>query len=379
MVKYDRYLIARRTTIVNSSINTLLALLKIILGFAGHSAALIADGIHSFSDLITDMLVLFATKMGTQKPDKEHPYGHRRIETIATIIIALLLLGVALSIAYETLHRIFLSLVTEKPSYFVIVVAIVSILSNEFLYHYTLYEGKKIDSDLLKSNAWHNRTDALVSIVVLISVIGAILGAPYLDAIGALVIALLILAMAMKMIWNSAKELIDTAVDPDLNHEITQAILNVPGINAIHQLRTRYHGDDVFVDVHIEVNPMISVSEAHYISERVTHSLVEKFKRVNDVTVHIDPENDLQFVLSKDLPDRKILQTLLEKRWQSFSEFQDIQKIQLHYLAGKIDIDVYLPLKLLKNNFNTNETIAMNFNNAIVGTNYIKKITFYYQ
>src|SRR3990167_579856 len=372
MSPHDRYRVARRATIVNSSVNSLLALLKIILGFIGNSAALVADGIHSLSDLITDVIVLFAAKMGTQQPDKEHPYGHRRVETIATIIIALILASIAIGIAYETLSRIFTGAHAEKPSYFVLIVAGISILANEFLYHYTLYEGNKIHSDLLKSNEWHNRSDALVSMVVLIIVIGVTLGAPYLDAIGALIIAILILVMAIKMIWNGAKELIDTAVDENFNNAITQFILHVAGVDAIHQLRTRYHGDHVFVDVHIEVNPTISVSEAHYISEQVNIRLMKKFKRINDVTVHIDPENDAQFMLTKDLPDRKTIHTLLQHRWNHLPEFKVIKKIQLHYLAGKLIVEVYFPLQLLENN--KPSKLWTDFSNAISDVTYLQSI-----
>lgn len=379
MPKNERYHVVRRATIVNSSINSLLALFKIVLGLLGHSQALVADGIHSFADLITDALVLFASKVGTQKPDKEHPYGHRRVETMASIILSLVLTAVAIGIAYDTLHPIFSGAITESPTYFVIIVAVVSILANEFLYRYTLYEANTINSDLLRSNALHNRSDVLVSIIVLISVVGAYLGVHYLDAIGALVIAAVILKMALKMIWDSTKELIDTGVDDQFNQEIIARILENPDVHAIHQLRTRTHGENVFVDLHIEVNPAISVSEAHYISEQVNIDLIKNFKRITDVTVHIDPEDDQHFILSKDLPNRKIIEDLLAQRWEKLPSYREIHKILLHYLRGKIAVELYLPIQILNNKLEAKQKIQTDFEAAIADIKYIRRVTINYQ
>jgi cation diffusion facilitator family transporter len=367
-----RYRAARRATIVNSTTNALLAFFKVILGYIGNSQALLADGIHSFSDLITDAIVLIATKVGTHPPDKEHPYGHQRVETVATIIIALVLIGAAVGIGYDALHHIIMHTKTIKPSFFVIIVAAVSIIANEFLYHYTMYEGNKVNSDLLRSNAWHNRSDTLVSIIVLVSVIGALLGAHYLDAIGALIIGLLIFKMSIKMIWTSLRELIDTGVEEKLHQQITEHILKTPNIIAIHQLRTRSHGNNIFLDVHIQVDPHFSVSEGHYISEQVIISLKKSFEKIIDVTVHIDPEDDQKFILSKDLPKREDVLSLLKDHCQSLPRYAEIQKVVLHYLNGKLIIELYLPISTYS------KDLEERYQKAISDVAYIHHIYLYF-
>ncbi len=368
----QRYIAARRATIVNASINSLLAVLKVVIGIVGNSSALIADGIHSFSDLFTDALVLFAAKVGNQSPDKEHPYGHRRVETVSTIIISLVLIAVAIGIGYDTLHHIYSGEISLKPSYFVIIVAVISIFANEFLYHYTLYQANKSNSELLRSNAWHNRSDSLVSAVVLVSVIGSMLGAHYLDSIGALIIAILIFMMAIKMIWKSIKELIDTGVEEQLNKKISENILKIPGVSSIHQLRTRSHGSNVFLDVHIQVSPLISISEGHYISEQVNINLIKRFSNIVDVTVHIDPENDEEFSLSRDLPDRLQIELLLNERWSGVPSFVHVKKIILHYLNGEISAEVYLPLSEIQ------PDLDKTYQSLIQDLKYITKISVYF-
>src|SRR3990167_343190 len=160
----SRYETAKRVSIVSAATNTGLAITKIIVGLIGHSAALVADGIHSFADLFSDFLVIIAAKMGGQSPDKEHPYGHQRIETIAAIIIAVILLGIGTSIIYDAIIHLIKLAPTPKPSWLVVVIALISIFANEWLFRYTFREGKRIHSNLLITNAWHNRSDVYVSI-----------------------------------------------------------------------------------------------------------------------------------------------------------------------------------------------------------------------
>jgi len=378
MPKPVRYKTAVRVTAVNAATNTLLALFKIFIGYFGHSQALIADGIHSLSDLVTDALVLVAARMGDQVPDKEHPYGHRRIETIGAIIISIVLIGVAIGIAYDTIHHIIDKKHLIKPDIYVVIVAIVSIFANEGLFRYTLYQGNKINSDLLRTNAWHNRSDALVSIIVLVSVVGSMLGITYLDSIGAIIIALLILKIGIKLIWQGIKELIDTGVDDETLHNITQAILHIPGVMAIHQLRTRSHGGSIFVDVHIQVNPNISVSEGHFISEQVHVHLIKNFKAIHDVTVHIDPENDETSIPSLNLPNRDEINQLLQERWKSLPGYKRIRHTLLHYLNGKIYVEVYMPLAVLEN-VKGQQLLQNNYRDAVKDIKDIAAVTLYFE
>ena len=345
MAEPSHYQQIKRATWVSALINTAMAVLKIVIGRIGHSQALIADGIHSLSDLLSDALVVLAGKAGRKSPDADHPYGHQRIETFATILLAVILGIAGLVIVYDTITAILHHQPVYQVNVWVIAVAAVSVIANEWLYHYLLKVARRIESNLLKSNAWHNRSDALVSLVVLASVVGTQYGIPYFDAVCAFLIAMLILKMAIKMAWDSIKELVDTGVEPDMLNAIVKVITDTQGVNSIHQLRTRSLGGNVFVDVHIIVDPTISVSEGHYIGERVHLNLVKKLKHVTDVTVHIDPEDDEENMPSIYLPNRSELEQLIELHCQELMHFNQIQKIQFHYLDGQIHLDLYFPLE----------------------------------
>lgn len=348
MNSIDRYQVAKRTSYVNATINTLLAIFKIIVGWLGHSSALVADGVHSFSDLISDALVLIASKAGTKNPDEGHPYGHQRIETIAAIVIALLFLSAGAYIIYDAIVHLIHKEALQRPSILVLIVATVSIVTNEWLFRYTLKKGKAINSNLVITNAWHNRSDVYVSMIVLISVGFTFFGLHYFDAIGAAIVALLIVKMGIKMVWESINELLDAAVDEKTLGEIKHIIEITPGVKSIHQLRTRLHGGTVFVDVHILVHPKISVSEGHHISETVVFRLIQQFKEISDVTVHIDPENDETSKPSIGLPLRTELHEQLNTCWQTLPGYKKIDNLHLHYLNGKLQIELVLPLSLLE-------------------------------
>ncbi|PIZ03972.1 MAG: cation transporter [Gammaproteobacteria bacterium CG_4_10_14_0_8_um_filter_38_16] len=328
-------------SLINAGINALLAIMKIVIGKIGYSQALIADGIHSLSDLVSDALVFIAARASIQHPDKEHPYGHQRIETITTIIIGLILFFVAAAIFDEAimrlLHHDFL-----KPTFSVVVVAVISIIANEWLFHYSKKQGDKIKSNLLISNAWHKRSDVLVSVIVLLSVIGSMIGWSWLDAIGAMIIAILIIKMAVQMIWHSTQELIDHGVDEATLERIKKTIKQVPGVRSIHQLRTRMHGQSILIDLHIIVDPFISVSEGHHIGEEVHLKLLQNIKNLNDVTVHIDPEDDEVARPSLHLPNREAVKKILAKRWENLPGYASIKKMTLHYLEGYLYIEIYL-------------------------------------
>lgn len=349
MVHFHHYSEIKRVTLINGLVNFLLALFKIIIGYIGHSQALIADGLHSFSDLLSDALVILAAKAGGKRPDKDHPYGHRRIETLASILIAIMLTAVGLGLAYETADHLVHGIAHEQHSMPVIITAVVSIVANEWLYRYTETAGKKLNSNLLHSNAYHKRSDAMVSMIVLASVVGTYFGFTFLDAAAAFIIGALIIKMGVKMILDSTRELIDTGVDQKTLRRIIKKIKEVPGVYSIHQLRTRSLGGSIFVDAHILVDSKISVSEGHHIAEEVHFYLVKHINNVIDVTVHIDPEDDEKSMPSIDLPNRTILQKHLEACWKDLPGYQSIQKMLLHYLDGKLDVEVFINLKDVEN------------------------------
>lgn len=362
MESTQRLSITRKVSLISAATNALLAALKIVIGTIAHSNALIADGVHSFSDLFSDALVYFATKMGGKHPDAEHPYGHHRLETIAAIIIAVLLILVGAGIVYDSLQHF----IDHSPNVVigtpVLIVALLSIILNEWLYRYMLRAGKRIHSNLLITNAWHNRSDSLISIIVLLSAIGALLGLHYLDAIGAAIIAIIILKSGIKMIWQSFNELMDSAVDTETLQKIRDTITQVSGVQDIHQLRTRLHGGRIFVDVHILVNPKISVSEGHYISDQVYKALNQRIDYISDITVHIDPEDDEAIMPSLNSPDRNTLETALNTAWATLPCHQDITRLLIHYLDGKIQVEVFIPKQALGNQ--TAEALIMAYRDA---------------
>ncbi len=337
MKQHERYRQARKVTLIGGVINASLGFLKLIGGVVFHSHALVADGIHSFSDLLTDIMVIFASKYGSQDADHSHPYGHQRIETAATFILALILILAGAGIVWDSLDEIIYH-THDMPGWLALPICLLSILANEILFHYTLHIGKRIQSDLIITNAWHHRSNAASSAVVLVGVIGSLLGFIYLDALAAIAVGLMIIKMGLNYGWNSVQELVDAAVDPQSLARIEHIISNVDGVKKIHQLRSRMMGRDIFVDVHILVAPYISVSEGHFIAQHVHRDLIDLFDRVKDVTVHVDPEDDEVSCPSLDLPNRAILEQTLLHQWRE--DYPQIQSWALHYLDGEIIVDL---------------------------------------
>lgn len=346
-----RYHKIRRITLVGAAINTLLGVIKIIGGIYGKSSAIIADGVHSLSDLLTDALVLFASRFGSRGADHDHPYGHRRIETAATMGLAQLLIIVGLGIVAQGGHKLWHGVAVVKPNPFVLAIALLSIVANEGLFHYTMKGATQLSSKLLSANAWHHRSDAAASFIVLLGVAGSIMGYGYFDAIAAIVIGLMIVKMGWQLGWSSILELVDTGVATSQLAAIKAEIQAVPGVEAIHQLRTRSMGGHIFVDVHLLVKPFISVSEGHQISQHVQKRLQQNILGIHDVTVHVDPEDDEDEennLAVLNLPLRPQVQALLFTQWQDLPQFSSISQVDLHYVNGKIHINVYLPLSELE-------------------------------
>lgn len=337
MNKNERYSQAKKVTLIGAAVNAFLGIIKLFGGFAFHSHALIADGIHSFSDLFTDAMVLVASKYGSREADESHPYGHQRIETAATLLLALFLVLAGSGIAWDAIDSIIMHNQTV-PGSLTIPITVLSILANESLFHYTLYIGRLIQSDLIAANAWHHRSDAASSIVVLIGLIASLAGYTYFDAIAAVIVGAMIIKMGINYGWNSVKELIDTAVSNEMLVKIEKTITEVNGVKRIHQLRSRMMGQDIFVDVHILVAPKISVSEGHFIAQRVHADLLEKLTGVSDVTVHVDPEDDELVCPSLHLPSRQVIEQTYLNIWQA--DFPAIQHWHIHYLNGKLEIEL---------------------------------------
>ena len=330
----------RRATWVNASVNIFLALAKIGMGYGFYSHVLMADGFHSLADLATTIFVFFAAKMGQQAPDSHHPYGHRRVETLGSLVIGLLLISTALGISWDAYtHMIAPHPIPAIPA---LVMAALAIIANEFLFRYTRFEAIRAQSPLLHNQAWHNRSDMWVSLVTLSSLVGAYMGFTLLDGLGALVIAILILYMGTRMFWHALREVIDTGVDEATHTQLVQKILKTPGVKALHQLRTRLHAERIFLDVHVQVHAHISVSEGHYIGEMVGKALCEEIPHVSDVTVHVDPENDERYGAALMLPPRPQVEHDLQQAWHALSPPVTPESLTLHYLDAGLEVDITL-------------------------------------
>lgn len=340
--KDSRYLAIRRVTLVGSVLDFVLAVAKVVVGYGANSQALIADGIHSFSDLVTDVMVIFAAKHGSQDADEDHPYGHGRFETIATVLLGMALIGVALGIAWDSFDRMFHPEELSIPGMLAMAVAAVSVLSKEWIYHYTMHVAIKVRSDMLKANAWHSRSDAISSIIVVVGIGGAMAGLPYLDAIAAIGVAIMIAMIGWKLAMQSVHELVDSALDAERVLLIRKMILDIDGVVRVHELRTRKMGGEALMDLHIEVDPHLSVSEAHFISECVRQKVVNEFDEILDVLVHIDPENDEVSRPSSGLPPRKEVEAQLRQVWAGEVDVAKIERITLHYLAGSIEVELLM-------------------------------------
>jgi cation diffusion facilitator family transporter len=341
----DRYSEARHVTLVGSVVDALLGVAKIVVGVIGSSQALIADGIHSLSDLVTDVMVLVAMKHGGREADEEHPYGHGRIETLATVALGVALIAVGIGIAWDAVARMLSPERLLHPGWLALSVAVVSIVAKEIIYQYTMRAAERLNSNLLRANAWHSRSDAISSVVVVIGVIGSMAGLDYLDAVAAIGVAIMVSKIGVELAWHSSQELIDAAMEPEQVEKIRDVIQSVNGVQALHMLRTRRMGSDGLVDVHILVDPRISVSEGHRISDRVRGEIIRQVDAVRDVTVHIDPEDDEVVAPCSGLPMRDEVLNRLQQCWQEVEMAQYIEDTVLHYLDGKIHVEVLLPLE----------------------------------
>ncbi len=350
----ERYRKASRVALTGAVVNIFLGVIKTVGGIIFLSHALVADGIHSFADLFTDLMVVFASKFGSEEADEQHPYGHQRIETAATLLLSLFLIVAGGAIGWDAIEALFET--QQSPNKLAIIIAGVSILANEGLFHYTRIIGRHIKSELLVVNAWHHRTDSLSSMVVALGLMGTWLGVAHLDAVAAIVVALMIIKMGWDYSWDSVKELIDTAVDQKTLDEIERIIQSVHGVDRMHQLRTRSMGSDIYIDVHVQVAPMISVSEGHHVAQNVHRTLLQKIDHVKDVTVHIDPEDDEEACPSYHLPSRAVLEKEIFSDLKN--QYPNIVRIVVHYIDGSIYIDLILK-DMPDNTLSLEQTIAL--------------------
>lgn len=284
----ERQAAARRSTLVSVFVNVMLTTVQFAIGLFSQSQALVADAIHSLSDLVSDGLVLVANKHSAKGPDADHHYGHLRFETAATLAIGVLLLAVGAGMLWRSIERL------QDPSSVPIVhqsalyTALFALLSKELLFRYMLRVAHRVRSTMLMANAWHARSDAASSLVVALGVGANLAGLPLADPLAALVVGLFVLRMGWKFFWQAFNDLVDGAADEDTERDIRERLLGTPGVRGIHDLRTRKMGDMIWVEVDIEMDRHLTIEQGHAIAVEARRRVMADLP-VLDVMTHFDP------------------------------------------------------------------------------------------
>lgn len=279
---------AHRSTMVSVWVNLLLSSLQLVVGITAKSQALIADAVHSFSDLIADGIVLWANKYSAKAPDDDHPYGHRRFETAATFAVGAILVIVGAGMVWNGINKLQQPAALAKVGIIALPVAIVAIIVKESLFRYMLRVARRVSSTMLVANAWHARSDAASSLVVSIGILANLFGVPMADILAAMLVGVMILRMGWGFSIEAFHDLTDRAVDTDTEKEITELIASTPGVLGLHDLKTRKLGDMIWVEVDIEMDASLTIKEGHDIAVEA-RKRVMKALPVLDVMTHFDP------------------------------------------------------------------------------------------
>lgn len=289
-----------QTTIIGSVVNVLLTIGKLLAGFFGHSAAMLADGLHSLSDLVSDVIVLVCVRFSSKKRDTNHTYGHGKYETLATLCIALLLLLVGLELFWSGIQNIVAfthGVILAAPEKMALWAALISILSKELLYHYTASVANRVNSPVVMTNAWHHRTDALSSVASAIGIGGAIfLGEKWtiLDPVTCCFISIFILYIALKMATPALRQLLEVALPESMQKQILDIIRDTPGVLDVHALKSRQNGPSIILEAHIVVDPQLPLIEAHAISTDVEQRLCALYGAETQISIHLEPSEDAE-------------------------------------------------------------------------------------
>ena len=288
----------QRVTWIGFGVNAVLAVAKIAAGIIGRSTAMLADGVHSLTDFVTDIIVIVFMKLSHRKADTDHSYGHGKYETFATMIVAFFLIAVAVGFFVDGASKILKSIQGHelpRPGMIALVMAVVSIASKEWLFHYTRYVGRRIDSQLIIANAWHHRSDALSSIATLIGIGGAMfLGQKWriLDPLAAMVVSVFIIIVSIKLAKPAIKELLEASLPPELVKQIDNIVAHTKGVKSYHEVRSRRNGTTDIVDLHILVDPDITVKQGHDIATDCELRLKKLLGNSAIINIHVEPYND---------------------------------------------------------------------------------------
>ena len=331
-----------RVTRVSIVVNVVLTVVQLVVGWVAHSQSLIADAMHTLSDIVADGFVLYANNKGAEAADESHPYGHGRIETAASLLLGALLAATGAGILIAAVGRL-QDLGSLPPvGMAALWAALATLAGKEGLFRYMLKVAEKLRSPMLVANAWHARADALSSLVVAAGISGALAGFPFADAAAAIVVGAMIVKAGVQFAWDAMRELVDTALSVEEVAGIRASIEAVPGVLDLHELRTRRMGHKVLVDAHVQVSPRISVSEGHRIAEMARVKTLRNHPEVLDLLVHVDAENDLDPTTWSDaLPDRTELIRHLGRLLGEDLPYVD--DTVFHYLGSQVEADVFLP------------------------------------
>lgn len=284
----ERAEVAKRSTLVSVAVNIVLSALQILIGYFARSQALIADGIHSLSDLLSDFVVLIANHHSQKDPDDDHPYGHQRFETAASLFLGGILVAVGAGMVWVALERIMDPSSIPDAAPIALGIAVLTLFFKEALFRYMLTAAKRVKSSMLIANAWHARSDAASSLVVAVGILGHLLGYKILDPMAALIVGLMIARMGWRFGSEAFNDLMDRAIDERELKEIVKTLNETPGVLGVHDIRTRKMGDMVLVDAHIEVDRTLSVEQGHDIAVQAREAVMHRH-RVLDLLAHVDP------------------------------------------------------------------------------------------
>jgi cation diffusion facilitator family transporter len=335
----EKHHVARKSTFVSIALNSVLMTLQIVIGMIAHSQALVADGVHSLADLVSDFVVLIANRHSGAEPDADHNYGHSRYETVASLFLGALLIAVGVGMLWRAGTR--LADLQDIPAVHLsaLAVAVLVLVSKEALFRYMLREAQRVRSAMLIANAWHARSDAASSLVVALGIIGSLAGVRLLDPIAAAIVGFMVARMGWMFGWDALQDLSDRALDDAAAGDVRKLLMSTPGVRDVHELRTRKMGDFALVDAHILVDPLISVSEGHYIAETARARILTD-SRVLDALIHVDPENDALARPPIGLPPRE--QVVAEVEAALAERGERAAGVNIHYLSTGLDVDVTL-------------------------------------
>ena len=337
----------QRVALVAMATNFALSVLQLIVGILGNAFSLVVDAVHTFSDLLTDALVLAAARKGADPADDDHPYGHERFETVVSLFLGLVLIGVGAGFLWSAGARIQSADVLPPLHPVALWMALFTLAAKEGLFRFSLAASRRLSSRMLAANAWHARTDAASSLVVAVGIGGGLLGYRFVEPLAAALVGFMIVRMGLSLAHAAIRELVDTAVSRELVAKIEKTIDDTPGVIDGHDLRTRRMAHRVLCDAHVQVDPRITVSEGHHIAESVRQRICSAHHEVHDVLVHVDAEDELDQHErpTASVPDRA---TLVERVRAILGDgLPAPDRVLVHYLGGRVEVEVFFPLASL--------------------------------